>query len=108
MLWNSVYDVAWSREYLGSYRDLVDANMYVFRDLVRKHGLEQFPKKDPMRPKFYVHRDDGILFYTCDTEEEAIRTAEANARSKPGTGFFVAKTITRSYVAPTPAITTRL
>jgi hypothetical protein len=65
-------------------------------------------RKDTMQPKYYLHNESGALVDSYDSETRAVESAEIMAKANPGRGFFVAKTITRSYVSPAPAITTRL
>lgn len=81
---------------------LAHDEIYLFRDALRK--LEQ--KEKAMR--FQVINEHGLVVTTHETEGAAIANAEANAKSNPGKAYYVMKPITKSYVTPAPAVTTRL
>lgn len=82
-------------------------DLYSERDTYRKYGYESYgiPKVE-MYYKVFNEHDAWIGNYT--TEKAATDAAESMAKSNPGRAFYVLKPHTKSYVAPAPAITTRL
>lgn len=86
------------------------ANYSLHDRMLTKYGALYGPLPEGLRMfyPYHVCTTDGIAEAHAATEADAIRDAESRARANPGKAYFVTKAIAKSYVAPAPAITTRL
>lgn len=73
----------------------------LFADLVNE-------TKKETQMRYEVKNDASLVQSTWEAEKDAIVEAERLAKTFPGRTYYVMKPITKSYVAPAPAITTRL
>lgn len=83
---------------------------YYTLDLYRWYGWEHYGIPKGQMNNYILYNAFGSNLGTYSSEEAAVKAAENMAQANKGQTYYVHKSvaITKSYVAPAPAITTRL